>query len=158
MITTIILIICVFVFMVGLFKIMSEYGRAEGLGMIVASIVVALMITTDVLNLEEPVVTKQMVEEVPETDLDEGIENEEEDDMYEDTQDDTVEVIEEVIDFHPIEPVYDTIQVVEEVIEETVEEQYDTLEVLEIESNEILDADSLMTVYNADSVAVEILE
>lgn len=137
---------------------MSEYGRAEGLGMIVASIVVALMITTDVLNLEEPVVTKQMVEEVPETDLDEGIENEEEDDMYEDTQDDTVEVIEEVIDFHPIEPVYDTIQVVEEVIEETVEEQYDTLEVLEIESNEILDTDSLMTVYNADSVAVEILE
>lgn len=137
---------------------MSEYGRAEGLGMIVASIVVALMITTDVLNLEEPVVTKQMVEEVPETDLDEGIENEEEDDMYEDTQDDTVEVIEEVIDFHPIEPVYDTIQAVEEVIEETVEEQYDTLEVLEIESNEILDTDSLMTVYNADSVAVEILE
>lgn len=137
---------------------MSEYGRAEGLGMIVASVVVALMITTDVLNLEEPVVTKQMVEEVPETDLDEGIENEEEDDMYEDTQDDTVEVIEEVIDFHPIEPVYDTIQVVEEVIEETVEEQYDTLEVLEIESNEILDTDSLMTVYNADSVAVEILE
>ena len=137
---------------------MSEYGRAEGLGMIIASIVVALMITTDVLNLEEPVVTKQMVEEVPETDLDEGIENEEEDDMYEDTQDDTVEVIEEVIDFHPIEPVYDTIQVVEEVIEETVEEQYDTLEVLEIESNEILDTDSLMTVYNADSVAVEILE
>ena len=137
---------------------MSEYGRAEGLGMIVASIVVALMITTDVLNLEEPVVTKQMVEELPETDLDEGIENEEEDDMYEDTQDDTVEVIEEVIDFHPIEPVYDTIQVVEEVIEETVEEQYDTLEVLEIESNEILDADSLMTVYNADSVAIEILE
>jgi hypothetical protein len=144
--------------MVGLFKVMSEYGRAEGLGMIVASIVVALMITTDVLNLEEPVVTKQMVEEVPETDLDEGIENEEEDDMYEDTQDDTVEVIEEVIDFHPIEPVYDTIQVVEEVIEETVKEQYDTLEVLEIESNEILDTDSLMTVYNADSVAVEILE
>ena len=137
---------------------MSEYGRAEGLGMIVASIVVALMITTDVLNLEEPVVTKQMVEELPETDLDEGIENEEEDDMYEDTQDDTVEVIEEVIDFHPIEPVYDTIQVVEEVIEESVEEQYDTLEVLEIESNEILDTDSLMTVYNADSVAVEILE
>lgn len=137
---------------------MSEYGRAEGLGMIVASIVVALMITTDVLNLEEPVVTKQMVEEVPETDLDEGIENEEEDDMYEDTQDDTVEVIEEVIDFHPIEPIYDTIQVVEEVIEETMEEQYDTLEVLEIESNEILDTDSLMTVYNADSVAVEILE
>lgn len=137
---------------------MSEYGRAEGLGMIVASIVVALMITTDVLNLEEPVVTKQMVEEVPETDLDEGIENEEEDDMYEDTQDDTVEVIEEVIDFHPIEPIYDTIQVVEEVIEEPVEEQYDTLEVLEIESNEILDTDSLMTVYNADSVAVEILE
>lgn len=137
---------------------MSEYGRAEGLGMIVASVVVALMITTDVLNLEEPVVTKQMVEEVPETDLDEGIENEEEDDMYEDTQDDTVEVIEEVIDFHPIEPVYDTIQAVEEVIEETVEEQYDTLEVLEIESNEILDTDSLMTVYNADSVAVEILE
>lgn len=137
---------------------MSEYGRAEGLGMIVASIVVALMITTDVLNLEEPVVTKQMVEELPETDLDEGIENEEEDDMYEDTQDDTLEVIEEVIDFHPIEPVYDTIQVVEEVIEETVEEQYDTLEVLEIESNEILDTDSLMTVYNADSVAVEILE
>ena len=78
--------------------------------------------------------------------------------MYEDTQDDTVEVIEEVIDFHPIEPVYDTIQVVEEVIEESVEEQYDTLEVLEIESNEILDTDSLMTVYNADSVAVEILE
>jgi hypothetical protein len=144
--------------MVGLFKVMSEYGRAEGLGMIVASIVVALMITTDVLNLEEPVVTKQMVEEVSETDLDEGIENEEEDDMYEDTQDDTVEVIEEVIDFHPIEPVYDTIQVVEEVIEETVKEQYDTLEVLEIESNEILDTDSLMTVYNADSVAVEILE
>jgi hypothetical protein len=144
--------------MVGLFKVMSEYGRAEGLGMIVASVVVALMITTDVLNLEEPVVTKQMVEEVPETDLDEGIENEEEDDMYEDTQDDTVEVIEEVIDFHPIEPVYDTIQAVEEVIEETVEEQYDTLEVLEIESNEILDTDSLMTVYNADSVAVEILE
>lgn len=144
--------------MVGLFKVMSEYGRAEGLGMIVASIVVALMITTDVLNLEEPVVTKQMVEEVPETDLDEGIENEEEDDMYEDTQDDTVEVIEEVIDFHPIEPIYDTIQVVEEVIEETMEEQYDTLEVLEIESNEILDTDSLMTVYNADSVAVEILE
>jgi hypothetical protein len=144
--------------MVGLFKVMSEYGRAEGLGMIVASIVVALMITTDVLNLEEPVVTKQMVEELPETDLDEGIENEEEDDMYEDTQDDTVEVIEEVIDFHPIEPVYDTIQAVEEVIEETVEEQYDTLEVLEIESNEILDTDSLMTVYNADSVAVEILE
>jgi hypothetical protein len=144
--------------MVGLFKVMSEYGRAEGLGMIVASIVVALMITTDVLNLEEPVVTKQMIEEVPETDLDEGIENEEEDDMYEDTQDDTVEVIEEVIDFHPIEPVYDTIQVVEEVIEETVKEQYDTLEVLEIESNEILDTDSLMTVYNADSVAVEILE
>lgn len=137
---------------------MSEYGRAEGLGMIVASIVVALMITTDVLNLEEPVVTKQMVEELPETDLDEGIENEEEDDMYEDTQDDTVEVIEEVIDFHPIEPIYDTIQMVEEVIEETVEEQYDTLEVLEIESNEILDTDSLMTVYNADSVAVEILE
>ena len=137
---------------------MSEYGRAEGLGMIVASIVVALMITTDVLNLEEPVVTKQMVEELPETDLDEGIENEEEDDMYEDTQDDTVEVIEEVIDFHPIEPIYDTIQVVEEVIEETMEEQYDTLEVLEIESNEILDTDSLMTVYNADSVAVEILE
>jgi hypothetical protein len=144
--------------MVGLFKVMSEYGRAEGLGMIVASIVVALMITTDVLNLEEPVVAKQIVEEVPETDLDEGIENEEEDDMYEDTQDDTVEVIEEVIDFHPIEPVYDTIQVVEEVIEETVKEQYDTLEVLEIESNEILDTDSLMTVYNADSVAVEILE
>lgn len=137
---------------------MSEYGRAEGLGMIVASVIVALMITTDVLNLEEPVVTKQMVEEVPETDLDEGIENEEEDDMYEDTQDDTVEVIEEVIDFHPIEPIYDTIQVVEEVIEETMEEQYDTLEVLEIESNEILDTDSLMTVYNADSVAVEILE
>lgn len=137
---------------------MSEYGRAEGLGMIVASIVVALMITTDVLNLEEPVVTKQMVEELPETDLDEGIENEEEDDMYEDTQDDTVEVIEEVIDFHPIEPIYDTIQVVEEVIEEPVEEQYDTLEVLEIESNEILDTDSLMTVYNADSVAIEILE
>ena len=137
---------------------MSEYGRAEGLGMIVASIIVALMITTDVLNLEEPVVTKQMVEELPETDLDEGIENEEEDDIYEDTQDDTVEVIEEVIDFHPIEPIYDTIQVVEEVIEETMEEQYDTLEVLEIESNEILDTDSLMTVYNADSVAVEILE
>lgn len=137
---------------------MSEYGRAEGLGMIVASVVVAMMITTDVLNLEEPVVTKQMVEEVPETDLDEGIENEEEDDMYEDTQDDMVEVIEEVIDFHPIEPVYDTIQTVEEVIEETVEEQYDTLEVLEIESNEILDTDSLMTVYNADSIAVEILE
>lgn len=137
---------------------MSEYGRAEGLGMIVASIVVALMITTDVLNLEEPVVTKQMVEEAPETDLDEGIENEEADDTYEDTQDDTVEVIEEVINFHPIEPVYDTIQVVEEVIEETVEEQYDTLEVLEIESNEILDTDSLMTVYNADNVAVEILE
>ena len=137
---------------------MSEYGRAEGLGMIVASIVVALMITTDVLNLEEPVVTKQIVEEVPETDLDEGIENEEEDDIYEDTQDDTVEVIKEVIDFHPIEPIYDTIQVVEEVIEDTVEEQYDTLEVLEIESNEILDTDSLMTVYNADSVAVEILE
>ena len=41
---------------------------------------------------------------------------------------------------------------------ETIEEQYDTLEVLEIESNEILDTDSLMTVYNADSVAVEILE
>lgn len=158
MITTIILIICVFVFMIGLFKVMSEYGRAEGLGMIVASIVVAMMITTDVLNLEEPVITKQMIEEVSETDLDKGIEVEEENDMYENTQDDTIEIIEEITDFHPIEPVYDTIQVVEEVIGETMEEQYDTLEVLEIESNEILDTDSLMTVYNADSIAVEILE
>ena len=67
MITTIILIICVFVFMIGLFKVMSEYGRAEGLGMIVASIIVAMMITTDVLNLKEPVITKQMIEEVSET-------------------------------------------------------------------------------------------
>lgn len=158
MITTIILIICVFVFMIGLFKVMSEYGRAEGLGMIGASVIVAMMITTDVLNLEKPVITKQMIEEVSETDSDKGIEVEEEDDTYEDTQGDTLEVIEEVTDFHPIEPVYDTIQVVEEVIEETVEEQYDTLEVLEIESNEILDTDSLMTVYNADSIAVEILE
>ena len=152
MITTIILIICVFVFMVGLFKVMSEYGRAEGLGMIVASVVVAMMITTDVLNLEEPVVTKQMVE-VSETDLDEGIENEEEE---EDTQDDTLEVIEEVIDFHPIEPVYDTIEVIEEIIEEVP--QYDTLEVIEIESNEMLNVDSLLTVYKTDSLEIEVME
>lgn len=152
MITTIILIICVFVFMVGLFKVMSEYGRAEGLGMIVASVVVAMMITTDVLNLEEPVVTKQMVEEVPETDLDEGIENEEE----EDTQDDTVEVIEEIINFQPIEPVYDTIEVIEEIIEEVP--QYDTLEVIEIESNDMLDVDSLLTVYKTDSLEIEVME
>ena len=152
MITTIILIICVFVFMIGLFKVMSEYGRAEGLGMIVASVVVAMMITTDVLNLEEPVVTKQMVEEVPETDLDEGIENEEE----EDTQDDTLEVIEEVINFQPIEPVYDTIEVIEEIIEEVP--QYDTLEVIEIESNEMLDIDSLLTAYKTDSLEIEVME
>jgi len=153
MITTIILIICVFVFMVGLFKVMSEYGRAEGLGMIVASVIVAMMITTDVLNLEESVVTKQMVEEVPETDLDEGIENEEVD---EDTQDDTLEVIEEVINFQPIEPVYDTIEVIEEIIEEVP--QYDTLEVIEIESNEMLDVDSLLTVYKTDSLEIEVME
>lgn len=153
MITTIILIICVFIFMIGLFKVMSEYGRAEGLGMIVVSVVVAMMITTDVLNLEEPVVTKQMVEEAPETDLDEGIENEEKE---EDTQDDTLEVIEEVINFQPIEPVYDTIEVIEEIIEEVP--QYDTLEVIEIESNEMLDVDSLLTVYKTDSLEIEVME
>lgn len=153
MITTIILIICVFIFMIGLFKVMSEYGRAEGLGMIVVSVVVAMMITTDVLNLEEPVVTKQMVEEASETDLDEGIENEEKE---EDTQDDTLEVIEEVINFQPIEPVYDTIEVIEEIIEEVP--QYDTLEVIEIESNEMLDVDSLLTVYKTDSLEIEVME
>lgn len=139
--------------MIGLFKVMSEYGRAEGLGMIVVSVVVAMMITTDVLNLEEPVVTKQMVEEAPETDLDEGIENEEKE---EDTQDDTLEVIEEVINFQPIEPVYDTIEVIEEIIEEVP--QYDTLEVIEIESNEMLDVDSLLTVYKTDSLEIEVME
>ena len=66
---------------------------------------------------------------------------------------DTITIIKK---FKPIEPVYDTVEVIEELVEE-----YPPLEkfdVVEIETTENLDIDSLMTVHSADSIHVEIIE
>ncbi len=154
MIAGVILLVCIFVFVIGMFKVFSEYGTAEGCGMMLISVIIAMLVLTGSINLdEEPAVEHQQVEEVQEQEHD-GPELMEYDEIEEE---DSIEITEL---FKPIEPIYDTVDVIKEIVEEFVEDipQYDTLEVIEIETNHKLDIDSLMTVYGSDSVEVEIIQ
>ena len=149
MVTTIIFVACAFVFICGLFKLGSGYGTGEGLVMMFVSVVIAALVYNNTIKVDD-----DFIGELP--DMEEVQEVVGRHFYVEDEEPEVPDTITIVKKFKPIEPVYDTVEVIEELVEE-----YPPLEkfdIVEIETTENLDIDSLMTVHSADSIHVEIIE